>query len=39
MSGAAPDCRQATAGLPLNAGRVSLLPATLTHKTSRRLHD
>jgi hypothetical protein len=39
MSGAAPDCWQATPGLPLNAGRVSPLPATLEHKTSHRLHD
>ena len=39
MNGAAPDCRLATAGLPLNAGRVSPLPATLEHKTPHRLHD
>lgn len=39
MNGAVPDYRLATAGLPLNAARVSPLPATLDHKTPHGLHN
>ncbi|SOE70092.1 hypothetical protein SAMN05446635_3703 [Burkholderia sp. OK233] len=39
MNGAALDCTFASAGLPLNGGRVSPLQATLNNKMPHRLRD
>ncbi|MGF6995201.1 hypothetical protein P3T25_003567 [Paraburkholderia sp. GAS32] len=39
MNGAALDCRLTRAGLPLNAGRVSPLQATLNKRMPHRLRD